>query len=261
METALVWVQGMPTIVKGIVSIVIPLLSVLALYLVWQDPPATPNSKLANSDSITQSGNIASAGQSGGVTAGVYIHSQPPVTEQQKAQALASLQSELEELAQFPNRPDVPAPRTMLEQFTLAKSPHQLFVLLGKYYKPTIVSVPKIGEELFQYKRAYYAYENDQLDLENRVTEKIGTLVEGRYRQAWRIYLRYSLFRFAGLNREQIEAGGAFINFGVTWEDAERVYGALSSDPDISAAMKNALATQNSVVAAATRILSSIKHQ
>ena len=93
------------------------------------------------------------------------------------------------------------------------------------------------------------------------MTEKIGTLVEGRYRQAWRIYLRYSLFRFAGLNREQIEAGGAFINFGVTWEDAERVYGALSSDPDISAAMKNALATQNSVVAAATRILSSIKHQ
>ena len=111
------------------------------------------------------------------MTAGVYINNQPPVTEQQKEQALAALRSELEELAQFPNRPDVPPPRTILERFTLAKAPHQLFILLGKYYKPTILSVPNVGKDLFEYKTAYYDYETKQLELENRMTEEIEKIV------------------------------------------------------------------------------------
>lgn len=151
-QGAIEWAQGMPTIGKSIVSIVVVLLGGLLLFLLWQKPPEKAEKQ--GTGAINQTGTVISSGQSGGVTAGQYIIQSPPVTEQQKEQALASLQSEIEELAHFPNRPDLPQPRTLLEQATIAKAPHQLYVILTKYYKPTILSVPKIGKELFDFKLA-----------------------------------------------------------------------------------------------------------
>jgi hypothetical protein len=258
-QGAIEWVQGMPTIGKSIVSVVTVLVAVLVLYLLWQEPPT--KTQTSTHDAITQSGNITSSAQSGGVTAGVYVNNQPPVTEQQKAQALASLQSEIEELAQFPNRPDVPEPRTLLERATIAKAPHQLFVLLVKYYKPTIVSVPKFGKELFDYKTAYYEYESKQYDLENRVTEEIGKLVAGRLRQAWMIYFQYFLFRSAGHTQQQIMDGGDFLNFGITWPEAERVYAELSKNEIITKAMAEAFSAQTNVREMAAKILEAFKHR
>lgn len=218
----------------------------LATFSLWQKPPEKAEKQ--GTGAINQTGTVISSGQSGGVTAGQYIIQSPPVTEQQKEQALASLQSEIEELAHFPNRPDLPQARTLLEQATIAKAPHQLYVILTKYYKPTILSVPKIGKELFDFKSDYYGYENKQQDVEEKVTEEIGKIVAVRLRQGWAIYFRYFLFRSTGHTQQEIKDAGDFLNFSITWEDAERVYNELSKNPTVSGGMTESLNSQRSLL-------------
>jgi hypothetical protein len=109
------FVQSLPTFPKGIITFLVVLVAGLILYFLWQEPSEIPQEKQAPG-TTNQSGNAASSGQSGGVTAGLYINQAPPVTAQQKEEALSSLQSEIDELAEFPNRPDISEPRTLLEQ-------------------------------------------------------------------------------------------------------------------------------------------------
>ena len=125
-----VWAQSLPTTTKGFASLVIVAIFVFLLILLWQRPPEVKTEK-QGTGTANLTGNVASSGQSGGITAGQYIIQSPPVTEQQKAQALSSLRSEIEELALFPNRADVPQPRTLLEQATVPTTAHQLFVILN----------------------------------------------------------------------------------------------------------------------------------
>jgi len=259
-QGAIEWAQSMDPIAKAISSIVILLLAGLLLFLLWQEP-GTKKETSTPASAISQSGNVASSSQSGGVTAGLCINNQaPPVTEQQKEQALSSLQSEIEELAQFPNRPDTPEPRTLLERVTIAKTPHLLFVILTKYYKPTILSVPKFGKELFEFKTKYYSYESSQFDFEKMVTDEIGKIVAVRFRQAWSMYFQYYLLRSAGHTQQQIIDGGNFLNYDITWDETERVYTELSKNLAIGKAMEKSFSGQKSVLEAATNILDGFKH-
>ncbi len=258
-QSAVEWAQGLPTITKGVASLVIVVLSVFLLFLLWQTPPEIKAEKQgAGAANVT--GNVASSGQSGGVTAGLYINNQaPPVTDQQKEQALSSLQSEIEELAHFPNRPDTPEPRTLLEQVSRFKTPHQLFVILNKYYKTTILSVPKIGKELFDFKTNYYSYESNLYEEQTNVTSEIGKIVSVRFRDGWSIYFRYFLLRSAGLAQQQIMNGGDFLNYSITWEDTERVFSELSKNSTISKATADSLASQKNLLDTTNGILAIYK--
>jgi hypothetical protein len=88
-----VWAQSLPTTTKGFASLVIVAIFVFLLILLWQRPPEVKTEK-QGTGTANLTGNVASSGQSGGITAGQYIIQSPPVTEQQKAQALSSLRSE-----------------------------------------------------------------------------------------------------------------------------------------------------------------------
>ena len=77
--------------------------------LLWQSPPEVgPTS----GTSSVETGNAASTGQSGGVTAGFYINQAPPVTDQQRAEALAGLKAQIGKLFELSNRQDPTPPRT-----------------------------------------------------------------------------------------------------------------------------------------------------
>lgn len=218
LQTGITWAQSLPVAPKGVITVVLVLLCGLAVIVLWQKPPEPAPEKQPSGTSI-QTGNAASAGQSGGVTAGLYVNQVPPVTEQQKAEALLGLQSEIEELAGFPNRPDMPEPRTLLERTSTIKLPHQLFVIVCKYYKNTILSIPKVGKDLLEFKKNYYTYENNELTFENATTIAIGRRVNVEFPQAWAIYFRYFLLRAAGLSQQQIIEFGNFLNYGITWSD------------------------------------------
>jgi hypothetical protein len=252
------WAQSLSNVPKVGISLLVVLVCALILVILWQKPTKIAPEKQAPG-TTNQSGSAASSGQSGGVTAGLYINQAPPVTAQQKEEALSSLRSEIEELAEFPNRPDISEPRTLLEQHAVNKLPHRLFIILNKYYKQTITSVPKVGEELFKYKKTYYNFESGEYDFENEATSQIGKIVSVRFRQAWTIYFRYFLLRSGGLTKQQIIDGGDILNYSITWDDAERVFDELTKDPAIGQPMAEKFSLRESILATATSIINNYK--
>lgn len=169
METlgvAIDWAQGLTAIPKALITFVLLLLWVLAVAILWQKPhgKTEPQAEI----SAIKTGNIASTGQSGGVTAGLYINQAPPVTAQHKEEAILSLESELEELANFPNRPDSQPPRTYFEMMATDQMPRRLYAILTKYYKPTIEAVANIGADLVAYKSRYYDFQDEEYNFEKR---------------------------------------------------------------------------------------------
>ena len=59
-------------------------------------------------------------------------------------------------------------------------------------------------------------------------------MVGVRFRAAWQIYSKYVIMRFGGMSKEAIIAGGDFLNYGITWDEAERVFAELSSEESVS---------------------------
>jgi hypothetical protein len=42
------------------------------------------------------------------------------------------------------------------------------------------------------------------------------------------------MMRFGGITKEAVIAGGDFLNYDITWDDAERVFAELSHDGSVS---------------------------
>ena len=59
---------------------------------------------------------------------------------------------------------------------------------------------------------------------EQQLTNTIGGMVEVEFPRAWQICLRYVEMRYAGHTKEAIIYGGTFLNYGITWDEAERVF-------------------------------------
>jgi pimeloyl-ACP methyl ester carboxylesterase len=145
--------------------------------------------------------------------------------------ASTKLASEIAELARFPNGPDSPAPHTMLETLLRNKLPHRMFGILARYDRSKILGVPHGGEALYQFKTIYYDFQSKATEWEENVISKIGQTVAVRFRQGWVIYLRYFVLRIFGNSKEQVTAQGDFLNYDITWDDAERVFTEVSGDP------------------------------
>jgi hypothetical protein len=48
------------------------------------------------------------------------------------------------------------------------------------------------------------------------------------------MHFDYALPRFFGRSKDEIIQWGNSLNYGVTWEDTERVFGVLSSEPALT---------------------------
>jgi pimeloyl-ACP methyl ester carboxylesterase len=164
------------------------------------------------------------------------------------------LQSQVTELAQFPNGPEIVPPRTLLEAMMTSKLPIRLFGTLGQYDKTEIMGVPGSGKALFQFKQDYYHFQDEASQWENDVFSKIGSTVTVRFRQAWQIYLRYVILRAAGQSKEAIIAQGNFLNYDITWDDAERVFNEIMSQPVLHQKTLQVITAVSNLTEAATRI-------
>jgi len=197
-------------------------------------PKQAASSGLSVEQSATGSGNVQAVvnGSGNNITIGA-----PPVTDQQKSQAIESLKGELENLAEFPNRPIDRGGRNHIEQIFVRTDYIHLYEILSKYYGTTISSAPD-GERLINFKRSFYDFEDETRSFEQYALIEIGKVVQVRFMHGWDIYLYYFELRALGYTPDRIQnEGGSFLNYGITWNDAERVYGLLSKNPDIGPVM------------------------
>jgi hypothetical protein len=182
----------------------------------------------------------------------------PELKRQLDREASVPLGAEIAELVQFPQAQDMSPPRTMLEGMLVNRLPHRIFGVLERYNRSEIIGLPRIGEILYQYKTDYYTFQSRTEQWEEHLTTNIGRRVTVRFRQAWQIYLRYVILRTSGHTKEAIIGGGNFLNFDITWDDAERVFSELSSDPPVKEETENIQLLLKKVLEGADQITSSI---
>jgi len=117
--------------------------------------------------------------------------------------------------------------------------PAKLFTILREHSPEMLDSIPEIGTALTDIQRSYYAFNRHAHDLFTTMMDRVGRNVGVRFPASWRIYVRYALMRWGGATREEVEREGDFLNYGITWDDAERVFTLLQSDNELIAQLQN----------------------
>lgn len=146
--------------------------------------------------------------------------------------ASLALRQEVTKLLRFPDAVGDNAPNsTMLETMLVDARPRRLFEALIEHDDVTVKEVPGLGSELTSHISAYYRFRTDCIDVEEELLERIGELVAVRFPAGWRMYLRYALLRFAGMSRADVEKGGNFLNYSITWDSTEKCFETLSGEP------------------------------
>lgn len=146
----------------------------------------------------------------------------------------AQLRSKVTKLLSFPDAiPDVSDSPALIERMMDNSLPRKLFYLLMDYNEKDILETPGIGSALHNYLTSYAQFQQKALQLEKSLMTRIGQMVRVRFRSGWKIYLRYVIMRFAGHSKEAIIAGGNFLNYDITWDDAERVFTELSNEEPV----------------------------
>jgi hypothetical protein len=141
------------------------------------------------------------------------------------------LRAETLRLIRFPDATlDSSNSPTIIETLVVDTVPRRLFELLLTYRDEDISETPLIGPLLLKHRDSYYAFRQRTLKAEAATLASINPKVECRFRQAWKIYLRYLLLRLAGMTHDAIRSGGDFLNYGITWDDAERVFTELNDE-------------------------------
>lgn len=150
--------------------------------------------------------------------------------------AIASrLRSEIRKLLRFPDAfPDNATSVSTSEGMLVNQLPRRLFDLLMQYDEHVVMEVPGIGGALHEHLTSYYTFRKKMACAEQELITKIGTLSAPRFRQAWTIHYQYSMMRFGKLSKDDIVAQGDFLNYGITWDAAERVFLTLQADTSVS---------------------------
>lgn len=160
----------------------------------------------------------------------------------------ARLRSEVTKLLRFPSAvPDVVDPSTLFERMLANKLPCRLFDLIMRYDEKDVLEVPEIGSALHDYLTRYYQFRQKVLRLEHGLIVKIGQIVRVRFKEGWVIYLKYLIMRFGGRSKEDVIARGDFLNYDITWDDAERVLAELSNEGSVSCGVSELFALHESL--------------
>lgn len=160
----------------------------------------------------------------------------------------ARLRSEVKRLLRFPDATaDKAQPPTLVEKLLADQLPRRLFDLLMAYEERDILEVPGIGGALQDHLKAYYSFRQKASQLEEKLCLSIGKKVAVRFAAGWRIYLKYVSMRFAGASKETIIGRGDFLNYDITWDDAEKVFKELCNEPEISLEMSDLFRTHTTL--------------
>jgi hypothetical protein len=148
--------------------------------------------------------------------------------------------SEVRRLTKFPNNEQVQPPQTISQALFANKVPQRLFDILSQYDDDQILSVGDGGDKLLQFKKNYYQFQTAVKQMDDDMILVVGKLVNNtwKYRNQWELYLRYAILRFDGKSQEEIIANGNQLNFDITWNDAEKVFTQLASEPQVVNDMK-----------------------
>lgn len=149
------------------------------------------------------------------------------------------LRAEVTKLLRFPNAfPDGPSPSAgILESMLVNQLPRRLFDLLMQYNERDVIEVPGMGTRLHEHIGNYYRFRQEASRVQEGTILEIGQLSACEFRAAWGILFRYSMMRFGGIAQPAIIAGGNFLNYGITWDTAERVYVTLSQNPSVASSL------------------------
>jgi alkylhydroperoxidase/carboxymuconolactone decarboxylase family protein YurZ/uncharacterized protein YheU (UPF0270 family) len=149
------------------------------------------------------------------------------------------LRSDIRKLLRFPSAFGVvTSSPTVTETLLSDQIPRRLFELIMTYEERDVREVPGIGPMLHDFLTAYYRFREATLARESQLLARIGKIVAVRFVEAWKIYLRYSITRFAGASQEQIIEWGDFLNYSITWNMAEQVFQELKADVVLAAEMR-----------------------
>jgi hypothetical protein len=150
----------------------------------------------------------------------------------------ARLRSEVKKLLRFPDAvPKESRPPTWTEVL-LDALPRRLFELLMGYDEVVVLELPGAGKALHEHQTRYYQFRQKVRQFEDGLLVRIGQKVRVRFARGWNIYLKYTMQRFGGLLAEDIPKYGDYLNYDITWADAERVYTELASDPYVVTAVR-----------------------
>jgi hypothetical protein len=171
----------------------------------------------------------------------------------------ARLQADVRRLLRFPEAvPDTLAVPTLIEELLVAKLPRRLFEVLLNYDDDCVSETPGVGSALARHVSDYHEFRRVALRLEQTLLTRIGATVTVRFTAGWTMYLRYFWLRAGGSSRAKIEASGDFLNYDITWDDAERVYRELWAEPSTAASaealLKSHEALNQAVSAMAQRL-------
>jgi len=111
-----------------------------------------------------------------------------------------------------------------------------------------------MGAALHEHMADYYEFRQMASRVEEALMLKIGTLAGAQFRAAWSIHFRYAMMRFGKISKQDIIAGGYFLNYGITWDEAERVFVALSEDASISSSLSSLSDAHDRLIARVKRL-------
>lgn len=150
----------------------------------------------------------------------------------------ARLRSEVRNLLKYPDAvPDDSAPPTTLERMLANKLPTRLFDLLMHHEEKDVSEVPDIGTALKRHLTHYYRFRQEVFRFEGDLMTRVAAIIGDRFnsKAVWGMYFGYALPRFFGRSREEIVGCGNMLNYGVTWDDTERVFLSISEDQALTA--------------------------
>lgn len=176
-----------------------------------------------------------------------------------KPETLIRLESEVSRLLRFPDGIiDTSEPPSLIEGMLADRLPYRLFQVLMTYDDKDVANTPIIGRELKTFLDEYYQFRQKILRLEPDLTDRIGATVKVRFRVAWGIYLRYLILRFSGQSKGKITSGENFLNYDITWDDAERVYTEIAANSETVQKFSEIFSTYNELRKKVSEIKSSI---
>lgn len=148
----------------------------------------------------------------------------------------ALIRSEVARLLSFPAATaDEGRIPTILESCLGNQLPRRLFDLLMRHEERDTKEVPLIGDGLHSFVTDYCAFRVKVTEIENELYRQISMLVGPEFKPQWAFYLRYAVPRFAGASRDQMVSGSMMLNYGLDWDNVERMYLRLAQDSKATA--------------------------
>lgn len=126
--------------------------------------------------------------------------------------------------------------RASIAEFKLTQPVHrEIYYYINDFDDSELQEVPIFGQTLHSYKEQYYNFCLSATDLTIKCRNVISTQTQTTFQffHGWRIFFNYFLFREFG-NSEQEAQQAVSVNYGITYEDCERVFNLLRNTREIA---------------------------